>query len=268
MNETITPEWVRRRAPLVHLITNYVTANDCANLLLAAGASPIMADDPLEAAEITSGCSSLVLNLGTLNPRHAEAMLLAGKEANRLGHPVLLDPVGIGASAFRADTAAGLLKQLRFSVIRGNLSEICRLAGIPARAHGVDVSAEAAQTDFCSLLAAVKRFSLSCGAVIIATGPTDLVVSGRQAAHLRNGHPMMSQITGSGCMLSALLGAYLGAAPDSPFEASVAAVSAMGLCGQLAAESRGTASFRMGLIDQMSLLSDAVWNGGKEIEFF
>ena len=190
MNETITPEWVRRRAPLVHLITNYVTANDCANLLLAAGASPIMADDPLEAAEITSGCSSLVLNLGTLNPRHAEAMLLAGKEANRLGHPVLLDPVGIGASAFRADTAAGLLKQLRFSVIRGNLSEICRLAGIPARAHGVDVSAEAAQTDFCSLLAAVKRFSLSCGAVIIATGPTDLVVSGRQAARLRNGHPV------------------------------------------------------------------------------
>lgn len=131
---------VRQRQPLVHCITNYITANDCANLLLACGASPIMADDPEEAAEVTAHADALVLNLGTLHSQTLPAMLASGRQANALGLPVLLDPVGVGASAFRARAAAQLLEQVRFTAIRGNSSEIKVLAQGSGLAHGVDAA--------------------------------------------------------------------------------------------------------------------------------
>ena len=143
-------ENVRRNAPLIHNITNYVTVNDCANMLLACGASPIMADDPEDALEITDICNGLNINIGTLNRRTIPAMFAAGKRANELGHPVVLDPVGAGASTLRTETALGLLKEVKFTVIRGNVSEIKTLALGSGNTKGVDANvADRVTEDVC-----------------------------------------------------------------------------------------------------------------------
>ena len=210
---------VRAKSPLVHNITNYVTVNDCANIVLACGASPIMADDAAEVEDITSLCAGLNLNIGTLNSRTIPSMLLAGHTANRLGHPVVLDPVGAGASHLRTETALRLLREVKFTVIRGNISE----------------------------------FAARRGAVVAVTGAIDIVADGERAFCIRNGHPMMSAVTGTGCQLSALTAAFCAANPDKPLEAAAAAVCAMGLAGE-AAHSRlsrldGNATYRNYIID-------------------
>ena len=233
----------------MHCITNYVTANDCANLLLACGASPIMADDPEEAEEITAGCASLVLNLGTPNPRKLEAMRLAGREANRLHHPVVFDPVGAGASAFRRDAARQLLDEVRFSVIRGNVSEIEALVRFGEAHPGVD--ADVLDAD----IAAAVKLSRMSGAAVAMTGSTDIVTDGRTVYRVLNGHPMMRSVTGAGCMLSALTGAFAAASPEDPLTAALAAVCAMGVCGERAharlRDGDGNAAFRNYIIDAM-----------------
>lgn len=270
---------VREARPVIHCITNYVTANDVANILLAAGASPIMADGPREAEEISRLSQGLVLNLGTLKETAVEAMLLAGRTAARLGHPVVLDPVGAGAASFRLETALRILKEVPCAVIRGNASEIRALAwGLEeaerseggraaelARSRGVDVSEQEAltaenQEDTVSLVQALARRT---GAVIVMTGEKDLVADGKKVCLVKNGHPMMSRITGSGCMLDGILAAFLAAKPDGEtlLRQTALAVSAYGICGQLAFERTvesggGTGSFRMYLIDAMSLLTD------------
>lgn len=246
---------VRRRHPLIHNITNYVTVNDCANILLACGASPIMADDLGEAEEITALCAGLNINIGTLNARTIPAMLAAGKKANQLGHPAVLDPVGAGASKLRTDTALRLIDQVRFSVIRGNISEIKTLALGGGSTQGVDASVGDAVTEG-SLEEAVrfaKGFAQKTGAVIAITGAIDIVADGERAFCIFNGHPMMSGVTGTGCQLSAMTAAYAAANPDRPLEAAAAAVCAMGVCGQLAhrrlGELDGNASYRNYIID-------------------
>ena len=253
-------ERVRRTGPLVHVITNIVTVNDCANLILAAGGAPTMAQDPREVEEITAAARALVLNLGAVGS--VEAMLLAGKTANGLGLPVVLDPVAVGASSLRRREAGRLLEQVRVSVIRGNASEIRALAlgvgaGSGVEADPADLADEAGLARGAELAGALAR---RAGAVVAASGPIDLVTDGRRTFAVRNGCPMMARITGSGCMLTALTGAFCAASPGQPLEAALAAVIALGVCGQRADRKRaangpGNATFRNDLIDAVSLLT-------------
>ena len=200
---------VAAKAPLVHCITNYVTVNDCANILLACGGSPIMADDENEVEEITSICNALVLNIGTLNTRTIESMRRAGLRANALGHPVVFDPVGAGASALRTGTAQSLLRDVRFCVIRGNSSEIRTLARGASTTRGVDADAADAATEqtLDDAVSFVKTFSRQTGAVVAMTGAIDLVGDAETCYIIRNGCPEMGKITGTGCMLTAVTAA-------------------------------------------------------------
>jgi len=264
---------VRRSHPLVHCITNYVTVNDCANILLAAGAAPIMADDIGEVQEITAICNALAINIGTLNARTINSMLEAGKEANNLCHPVILDPVGAGASALRTDTAFKLINEVRFTVIRGNISEIKTIAKGKGTTRGVDadVSDAVTEANLSDAVRFVKEVSRQKNAVIAVTGAIDIVADAEKAYIIRNGHPMMSRVTGTGCMLSVLTAAYCGANTNEPLGAAAASVAAMGLCGEIAYKKTlevngGTGTFRMMLIDAMSGLDSDTFRSGINVE--
>ncbi|WFR58527.1 hydroxyethylthiazole kinase [Anaerocolumna sp. AGMB13025] len=255
-------ENVRESAPLIHNITNYVTVNDCANILLACGASPIMADDGKEVEEITAICNGLVINIGTLNERTVEAMIKAGKKANELNHPVILDPVGAGASALRTETTKRLLQEIKFTAIRGNISEIMTVYKGSGSTKGVDADSadRVTENNIKETLRFAKALSEETGAIIAITGAIDIVADAERAYIIRNGHPMMSKITGTGCMLTAIMGAFLAANSDLLLKAAAASVCAMGICGELAylkiTETKGgTASLKMYLIDSMSELT-------------
>ncbi|WP_369284128.1 hydroxyethylthiazole kinase [Oscillibacter sp. GMB15532] len=263
-------ENVRRQAPLIHNITNYVTVNDCANILLACGASPIMADDLEEAEEISSICGGLNINIGTLNQRTIPAMLAAGKQANALGHPVVLDPVGAGASNLRTETALKLLREVRFAVIRGNISEIKALTQGSGTTKGVDadVADRVTEENLEQAVAFAKAFSKTTGAVVAITGAIDLVADEHTAYCIRNGHPDMSRITGTGCQLSAMTAAYVTANPGRTLDAAAAAVCAMGLCGETArrrmTEQDGNSSYRNYIIDAVyNLTPEALEEGAR-----
>ena len=245
---------VRAGKPLVHCITNYVTVNDCANVLLACGGSPIMSDDPDEVEEITAVCGGLTINIGTLNRHTVPSMLRAGKRANELGHPVLLDPVGAGASRLRTETAERLMREVRFAAVRGNLSELKALAQGAHDTKGVDAdAADRTSADPDGVLALAGAFAKRTGAVVAVTGATDVVTDGTRGCVIANGHELMSRVTGTGCMLSAMTAAYLTANPGRAFEAACAAVIAMGVCGELAFARMGpldgSAAYRGYLID-------------------
>lgn len=248
-------ENVRKTCPLIHNITNYVTVNDCANILLACGASPIMADDVQEAEDITAICGGLNINIGTLNQRTIPAMNIAGKKANELGHPIVLDPVGVGASELRTKTARELMEHVRFTVIRGNISEIKTLAQGNGSTRGVDADITDAVTkeDLPQVVAFAKEFAKKTGAVIAITGAIDIVADDKKAYCIFNGHPMMSSITGTGCQLSAITAAYVTANKDNPLEAVAAAVCVMGICGEMAysrlTKEDGNATYRNYIID-------------------
>lgn len=263
----------RLKTPLVHNITNYVTVNDCANILLACGASPIMADDIDEVEEIATICNALVINIGTLNERTILSMLKAGKKANELGHPVVLDPVGAGASTLRTSATFQLLKEIQFSVIRGNISEIRTVAMGSGTTKGVDADVSDAVTEenLQDAIAFAKGLSLKTGAVIAITGAIDIVADSSRAYIIRNGHAIMSKITGTGCMLTTVIAAYCAANPEDMTSSTAAAVSAMGLCGEqaharLQKEKTGTSSFRTYLIDFMSNMVGEVLQGGMKVE--
>ena len=248
---------VREQVPLVHCITNYVTVNDCANVLLACGASPIMADEADEVAEITTLCRALVLNIGTLNTRTVQAMRLAGQTAGQLGHPVLLDPVGAGASRLRTATAMELLENLNITVLRGNISEIKAVATGNGATQGVDAAPEdeVTEANLPQTLAFVRTLARRTHTIVAVSGAIDVLADADRVASVRNGHPLMPKVTGSGCMLSALVGAFLAANPVRPFDATLAAFCAMGVCGERAAKTAsGNASFRSGMLDAMSQL--------------
>ncbi len=269
-------ENVRKTSPLIHNITNYVTVNDCANMLLACGASPIMADDGDEVAEITGICQGLNVNIGTLNRNTIPSMLAAGKRAYELGHPIVLDPVGAGASRLRTETALKLMKEIPFTVIRGNGSEIRTLAGGNGATKGVDadVSDQVAEGTLEEAVECAKAFALQSRAVVVITGVIDIVADKEHAYCIRNGHSMMGLVTGTGCQLSALTAAFVAANPGSPLEATAAAVCAMGLCGEIGYSRMnsqdGNASYRNYIIDAMYHLTPkelgkrakaVLWNG-------
>lgn len=266
-------ENVRRNAPLVHNITNYVTVNDCANVLLACGGSPIMSDDPGEVEEITSICGGLTINIGTLNQHTIPSMFLAGKKANALGHPVVLDPVGAGASKLRTETAKKLLSEVKFAAIRGNISEIKALALGGGTTKGVDADVADAVTEETmeNVIGFAREFSGKTGAIVVITGAVDIVTDSEKTYLIRNGHPVMSKITGSGCMLSTMLTAYLVANPGQPLEGAAACLCAMGLCGERAfermeKEGRGNSSFRNDLIDEIYQLDGETLTKGAKYE--
>ncbi len=248
---------VRESTPLVHCITNYVTVNDCANALLALGASPIMSDEPQDVEDITALCSALVLNIGTLNQQTIAAMHGAAAKAEELGHPIVLDPVGAGASQLRTRTASALLEGYGISVLRGNMSEVKALAGASASTRGVDADPSDAVTEenLSASAAFARELSVRTGAVVAITGAIDVVADASHAFAIRNGCALMGRITGTGCMLSALLGAFAGARSDAPFEAVLAAVTAMGVAGEQAAARMsavdGSGSFRVYLMDAL-----------------
>ena len=259
-------EQVRAQVPLVHNITNYVTVNDVANVLLACGGSPIMSDDEGDVEDITSICGGLNINIGTLNKNTIPAMFLAGKRANELGHKVLLDPVGAGASRLRTQTALELLQKVRFDAVRGNISEIKTLAQGSGRTSGVDanVADRVTEDNLEASAAFVRDFAQKCGCVIAVTGAIDLVSDGDRVFVIRNGRPEMGRITGTGCQLSGMMTAFLAANPDRPLEAAAAAVCAMGLAGELAwakmQSGEGNATYRSRIIDAIFNLT------GEELE--
>lgn len=264
-------ENVRKASPLIHNITNYVTINDVANVLLACGASPIMSDEAEDAAQITSICAGLNINLGQLHKSGVEGMRRAGKKAAELGHPVLLDPVGVGVSDFRRETAYMLMQEIRFSAIRGNASEIHALAEGRRSARGVDTDAEVETgTEMEREAAFLKAFSAQTGCVIAMTGAVDLVADDSRCFLIRNGRTQMSRVTGTGCQLSGLMTAYLAANPERKLEAAVSAVCAMGLAGELAwermREGEGNATYRNRIIDAICLMTGEELERGGKIE--
>lgn len=265
-------ENVRKQCPLIHNITNYVTVNDCANIVLACGASPIMADDKNEAADITEICAGLNINIGTLNTRTIDSMLIAGKRANDLNHPIVLDPVGAGASKLRTDTAMRLLKEVKFSVIRGNISEIKTLASGSGTTKGVDadVADKVTEDNLDEAVAFAKAFAEKTGAVIVITGAIDVVADSKKAYCIRNGHSMMSSITGTGCQLSAMTAAFVTANPEYPLEAAAAAVCAMGYAGEVAhsrlTEMDGNATYRNYIIDAVYNMTPEILGKGAKYE--
>lgn len=246
---------VRKNCPLIHNITNYVTVNDCANIVLACGASPIMADDKDEVEDITTICGGLNINIGTLNNRTITSMLIAGKRANELNHPVVFDPVGAGASKLRTDTAYKLLSEVQFTVIRGNISEIKTLAQGKGTTKGVDadVADRVTEENIDEVVAFAKAFSKKTGAVIAITGAIDIVADDKKAYVIRNGHSMMSSVTGTGCQLSAMTAAFITANKDCVLDATVASVCAMGYAGELAhnrlSPMDGNSTYRNYIID-------------------
>lgn len=252
---------IRRSSPVVHCITNYVTAGWCADALLAIGAAPIMADEPDEMDDITSIAGSLVLNIGTLRQTSLVSMRRAAEKANRLNKPVLLDPVGAGASRLRTESALSLLNDFHPAVVRGNISEILALAGCSGESRGVDANPAALVRDDRMAESAewIAQLARRWECVVAVSGPIDIISDGRQTCAVGGGDPMMSRITGCGCMLSALCGAFLAEEAD-PWNAVSACFAMMSLCGSHAARSvrasgGGTASFRISLLDALSLFS-------------
>lgn len=272
-NELATAlENVRTSTPLVHCITNYVTVNDCANALLACGGSPIMSDEPEDVVDITNICGGLVLNIGTLNKQTIAGMRAAGKRASELGHPIVLDPVGAGASALRTAIASEILDTMDVAVIRGNMSEIKAVAGASVATRGVDVNPDDVVTDenLAASAAFAKELAKKTGAIIAITGAIDIVANDERAFAIRNGSAIMGKITGAGCMLSCLVGAYSVANKENMLDGVVAAIAGEGLCGQIAAErmteADGNGSFRTYLLDAMYNLDAATLADGALVQ--
>ncbi|MBR5590871.1 MAG: hydroxyethylthiazole kinase [Anaerotignum sp.] len=245
---------VRESSPLVQCITNFVTVNDCANIILAAGGSPTMAMDPREVEEAVRDVSALVCNMGAIESM--EAMILAGKEANQLHIPVILDPVAAGGTQLRRDVSKELLKQVQFSVIRGNASEIRYLAGQQTTGSGVDVSLMDAVTEenLSAVVEMTVNLAKKTGSIIAISGVLDVISDGTQTMVLRNGCATMARITGSGCMLTSMIGAFCGAMKEDCFAATCAAMAVMGVAGEMAEALRqqkgtGNVTFRADLID-------------------
>ena len=254
-------ENVRKSVPLVHNITNYVTVNDVANILLACGGSPIMSDEPEDVEDITAICGGLNINIGTLNQRSIEGMFRAGKRANELDHVVLLDPVGAGASALRTNTAVELMEKIRFTVIRGNISEIKTLALGSGTTKGVDADVADAVTEenLDNAVKFVKDFAAKSGAIVAVTGAIDLVSDGKSCYVIRNGR-----------QLSGMMTAFVVANPDNRLEAAAAAVCAMGLAGEIGwshmAEGDGNSTYRNRIIDAIYNMDGETLNGGARYE--
>jgi hydroxyethylthiazole kinase len=252
---------VRSGRPLVHHITNSVTINDCANITISSGAAPVMAEAPEEVGEMVAAAGALVLNIGTLSAAQVEAMLIAGRRANELGIPVVLDPVGVGATEFRTATAHRLLETLDIAVLKGNAGEIGVLAGTGGSVRGVDSGGVAGDP-----VETARECARSTGTVVAMTGAIDVVTDGSRVFLVRNGNPAMDRLSGTGCMASSVTAAFVAVADDYAV-ASAAALAAFGLAGERgAAGARGPYTFRTALFDELAGLSPDDLAGHARIE--
>lgn len=239
---------IRGRAPLVHNITNLVVTNISANILLALGASPVMAHSRREAADMAALAGALVLNIGTLTEKWVEAMLLAAKAANARGIPVILDPVGAGATAYRTGTARRILAETSIAVIRGNASEVFSLADAKVKTKGVDSSLSLSD----EMVDAAGAIAREHGCIVAVSGERDLITDGAAVLRVANGVPLMTRVTGLGCGLSAVVGAFCAAGRDDLVVATTAAFGFYGLCGELAfAVSDRPGSFGVAFLDAL-----------------
>lgn len=237
---------LRDQSPLVHNITNYVVMNNTANALLAVGASPVMAHAIEEVEAIVSIASALVINMGTLSPQWVKAMELAMDKANALNKPIVFDPVGVGASPYRTETALTLTNQYQPAVIRGNASEIMALAQVPAHTKGVDST-----TDSKNALEAAQALSKQLNNTIVISGATDYIVTNTQMDQVTAGSPMMAKVTGMGCTATSIIGACLGVTTH-PHNAALHAMELMGQAGTMAeAKANGPGSFQLHFIDAL-----------------
>lgn len=247
-----TLQKVREVNPLVHNITNVVVTNFTANGLLALGASPVMAYAAQEVAEMAKIARSLVLNIGTLNPQTVESMIIAGKAANEVNVPVIFDPVGAGATRYRTETAQRIMKEVKVSVIRGNAAEIANVVGEKWEIKGVDAGNTEGNVIDMAITAAEK---MNCVAVI--TGKEDIVSNGKTTYLVAGGHPILTKVTGTGCLLTSVIGAFAGVEKDL-IKASVAALAFYGIAAEKAAKKtleQGPGSFQSEFLNQLSLVS-------------
>ncbi|MBN2161162.1 MAG: hydroxyethylthiazole kinase [Spirochaetes bacterium] len=244
-------EAVRQKKPLVHHLTNWVTIYDCAQVVKSLGASPVMAHAPEEVADMAGLSSALVLNIGTLTSEFIESMKIAARAANKKGIPVVLDVCGAGATTFRDQKSFELLKSARVEIIKGNASEVARIAGRDVRTRGVDAAAVREDLGEIASLLANER---DC--VVAVTGEEDIVADPRSVFVVRNGHEMMARVVGTGCMAASVIGAFAGASPDRLSEAAAAGLACYGIAGELAAEEcAGPAAFKERLMDRVFQLT-------------
>lgn len=251
---------IQRTAPLVHSITNYVTVNDCANALLAISARPVMSHDPREAAEITRGSQALELNLGATE--YLDAMFLSGQAAREKGIPRVIDPVGISGSTFRREALHRMLSELQPTAIRGNYSEIHALLAGTDTGTGVDAVVDAAHPALSrdALAHGMQNYlrTLAFPMILVASGREDIVASRDALCFVKNGSPRMSRVTGTGCMATELLAAFLAVASgEAAFHAAVLATAFMGIAGEIAEETapHGSGSYHIALIDALSTMT-------------
>lgn len=242
---------VRAKSPLVHNITNFVVMNNTANALLSLGASPVMAHALEEVEEMTNIAGALVINMGTLSPQWVEAMIKAGKKASELQIPLVFDPVGVGATTYRTQTAKQIIEECRPTIIRGNASEIMALSNTQVSTKGVD-STESAE----SALEAAKELAKLAQAIVVISGETDFITNGELTYSIKNGLALMPRVTGMGCTATAITGAFAAITKDQLY-AAVASMAIMGICGEIAAkESKGPASLQQNFIDTLYLLKE------------
>ena len=235
---------VRDEKPLVHHLTNWVTIYDCANIVKAFGASPVMAHAKEEAAEMAGIASALVLNIGTLTVDFIEAMMIAAKAANKKGIPVVLDVCGAGATKLRDDKSFDLLASVKIDVIKGNVSEIARIAGEKVRTRGVDAGGVSKDLLYLARTLAAKR---EC--TVVVTGKEDIATNGSKVYIVKNGHPMMTNVVGTGCMAASVIGAFCAVEPDYTL-ASACALACYEAAAEIAAAvSKGPGTFKENLFD-------------------
>ena len=253
---------IREHKPLVHQITNFVVMNETANVTLAVGALPVMAHAREEVEEMVGLASALVLNIGTLSPPWVEAMLVAGRAAGAARIPIVLDPVGAGATRYRTDTARGLLDELDVTVLRGNAGEVATLVGVEAEVRGVE--SLAAGGDPAELAREAAR---TLGCVTSVTGAVDHVSDGERTVAVANGHELLASVTGTGCMSTAISGCFLAAKPDDALAAAAEALAAFGVASEDAAgEARGPGTFHAALYDALAALDPATLDRRVRVE--
>jgi hydroxyethylthiazole kinase len=252
---------LREQRPLVHQITNYVVMNETANATLALGALPVMAHARDEVEEMVALAGALVLNIGTLSPHWVEAMLVAGKAANAAGTPLVLDPVGAGATRYRTDTARRILDEVDVTVLRGNAGEVATLVGVSAEVRGVE--SIGAGDDPAELARAAAR---NLGVVASVTGAVDHVSDGERGLAIANGHELLASVTGTGCMSSAITGCFLAAKGAEPLEAAAEALAAFGVAAEDAArDASGPGTFHVNLYDALAALDPETLDGRARI---
>ena len=261
LSPATTLRQLRERKPLVHQITNYVVMNETANATLALGALPVMAHAREEVEEMVGLAGALVLNIGTLSPHWVEAMIAAGKAANAAGIPVVLDPVGAGATRYRTDTTKRVLAEVDVTVLRGNQGEVATLVGVDAEVRGVE--SIAAGDDAAELARLAGR---NLGLVASVTGAVDHVSNGERILAVANGHELLATVTGTGCMSSAITGCFLAAKREEPVEAAAEALAAFGVAAEDAArDAEGPGTFHVNLYDALAALDPETLDGRARI---